>query len=196
MTITADPASTIDIRRHNFVGSLDRPALWKMYEATFAEIDGLAVQRHLMTSTEFHAVMIDSDVRKHLAYDGDRPRDRLVGQSVITNNLDAWPLISPRYFARRWPDLYAEKRIFYIGYVGTVKDAPAHTFRALISDMSREVFAADGMCVMDFCAHNVAELRMPTRTHALLRHLHPAPSSPLLVDEQQWWAWRFDGRQW
>lgn len=190
--MTARLAAWTGIHRRNCVGSEERHTMWAMYEQTFREIDELAVQRHLMTRAEFDAVMDDPAVRKHTAYDDDR----IVGQSVITDDLDAWPLISPRYFARHYPVEYAEKRIFYVGYVCTDPGAPITTFRDLIDDMAREVFACDGIAVMDFCTINVLR-GLPAATTRILRRLAPAGQAhPVQLDTQEFWAWRFDGQDW
>jgi hypothetical protein len=165
--------------------------VWDMYCEAFTDIDRQAAQRHLMTRAEFGHVMTDERVGKYLAY----ADDQVVGQAVITNDLAAWPLISPRYFETHWPELYAARRIFYIGYVCTSPDAPNHTFHDLIAEMSGPVFAADGMAVMDFCAVNTDALHLPRHVGILLDHLNPA-ADPKRIDRQEFWAWRFDGQPW
>lgn len=190
MTITDTRQLTVSHRE--ICGPVTLGWAWDLYRDAFTDIDAQAAQRHLMTRDEFDHVMTDRRIRKYFAFHGGTP----VGLAVITNDLDAWPLISPRYFARQWPDLYAARRIFYIGFACTVTGAPNHTFHDLIADLSKEVFAVDGMAVMDFCTRNAIGLRMPRRVGALLNHLHPAASEARLIDTQEFWAWRFDGNGW
>src|SRR5688572_13927439 len=68
---------------------------WTLYDAAFRELNGLAVQRHLMYRSEFDEVMRDQRVQKYLCMDDD---DTLCGLSTYTNDLHAMPLISPQYF--------------------------------------------------------------------------------------------------
>jgi hypothetical protein len=163
---------------------------WALYYETFMHVNRLAAQRHLMTADEFADVASDPRLGKHVAADDT---GRLQGLGVITNELPAWPLISPAYFAHRWPDHYRQKRIFYIGFVCARPDAPSSTFRDIISDMSEQVFAADGIAVMDFCMVNVKK-GLPRATTWLLNELH-AKAAGSRIDAQEFWAWRFDGQE-
>lgn len=180
---------TPDITRHRSDIYPDlADALHDQYTRAFTDVDTLAAQRHLMNGTEFRDVMYDPRIIKHVAR---TPTGNVIGHSVITNNLDAWPLISPRYFERHWPDLYREERIFYVGYVCTDEDAPHHLFRDLIADMAEPVFKVNGMAVMDFCTHNIVR-RVPQVAARILSRLNPVTTTALL-DRQEFYAWRFDG---
>jgi hypothetical protein len=168
---------------------------WSLYEATFTQINELAAQRHLMTLDEFYAVARDKRIRKFIAHDGTL--DRMVGLSTITNDLEAWPLISPPYFRKNWPDHYAREAVWYIGIVGVHPNWPgAHVFSALIKAMSPLVFESDGLAVMDFCAWNEDLRQMPRVTTALLKRLYPVGSNVQgeRVDAQSTWVYRFDGQ--
>src|SRR5262245_2149390 len=96
---------------------------WNLYSTAFDGLNALAVQRHLMYRDEFKDVMLDPRVQKflYLADDG-----ALCGLAPYTTTLDAVPLISPPYFERRWPEHYAQRRIWYCGFV-----AVEHTERAV-----------------------------------------------------------------
>jgi hypothetical protein len=162
---------------------------WSLYYETFHHVNELAAQRHLMTADEFTDVASDPRITKHVSLDDAR---RTQGLGVITNQLAAWPLISPPYFRRRWPEHFHENRIFYIGFVCVRPDAPSGTFREIIADMSQQVFAVDGIAVMDFCTVNVNK-GLPRATTWLLNSLHEnAVGGP--IDAQEFWAWRFDGK--
>lgn len=185
MTTTATPPTTIDTLTS--LGLAFQASAWEMYADAFADVDTLAAQRHLMYPDEFRSVMTDIRVRKYVALRGSE----MVGMSVMTNDLAAWPLVSPRYFARRWPEHYARRAIFYIGFICAVGNGLL--YRDLITAMYPPVIEADGIAVMDFCAHNIDTHRMPQRTHALLRRVNPAAQSGA-IDAQTFWAVRFDGQ--
>lgn len=164
---------------------------WALYQNTFADVNRLAMQRHLMTEDEFRDVAMDPRISKHVAVTpGTR---RMWGIGVITNQLAAWPLISPAYCEDRWPEHYHQNRIFYIGFVCAAPDAPSTTFREIIADMSEQVFAVDGIAVMDFCTATVLK-GLPRATTWLLNDLHDKAVGGR-IDAQEFWAWRFDGQQ-
>jgi len=160
---------------------------WALYLRIFTEINELAAQRHLMTADEFAAVYHDPNVLKFYIHDD---AGKLAGMSVLTQDLDAWPLISPRYFARRWPEHYARKAIWYVGFVGVVPHH-SHGFRELVNNMYAHVHANAGIAVMDFCTYNMTQRRLPAITLKLLRWINPAASIET-ADAQTFVVYRFD----
>lgn len=158
---------------------------WELYEEVFAEVNDLAAQRHLMTYAEFQTVYHDGDVRKFYAHD---EAGRLIGMATLTNNLAAWPLISPQYFARRWPHFYARRAIWYCGFVGARPNQ--HAFRNLVTDMYHLIHSNDGMTAMDFCTHNCITRRLPDATLKLLGRLDPTTSMEV-ADQQTFIVYHF-----
>lgn len=98
---------------------------WSLYENAFDDLRSLAVQRHLMLRPEFDELMLDKRVMKYAVRDEER--GRVAALATMTNDLHAVHLISPEYFQRRWPQLYAEQRIWYVSFVAVEPDyqAPA-----------------------------------------------------------------------
>ena len=180
------------VTQERVLGDLTAVKAWVMYEEVFAPINEMAAQRHLMTEAEFKEVAADQRIRKFLAYDHE---GHLVGISTITNDLDAWPLISPPYFRLNWPDRYEREAIWYIGFVGARAVEGENVFAALIEAMSPLVFDSDGITAMDFCSYNEDVRQMPRATRALLKRLHPSPWAVegRQVDTQATWVFRFDG---
>lgn len=174
----------------------DLDTTWQLYQRVFADINKRAAQRHLMTHHEYIDVAEDPRIRKYFAVqpDGDP-----VGLSTITNQLDAWPLISPEYFAHRFPDHYQRQAIWYIGYVG-VDTTPTgrprlHTFSQLIAAMYPQVIESDGLAVMDFCGYNIDVKHLPEVSRLVQHRLNPNVTGTVL-DRQEFWAFRFDGVSW
>lgn len=179
------------IVRHDNLAELladDYHEAWLFYLRTFDRIDELAAQRHLMTQDEFDHVALDPRVQKYLAVsDGGR----LVGMSTITNDLDAWPMVSPRYFAKHWPDRYERRAIWYIGFVGVSREGRReHAFRELITTMYPQVADSDGMTVMDYCAYNADVMNMPGVTIKLLQSINPTATGGR-IDTQGFYAYEF-----
>lgn len=132
---------------YDLAGELAETA-WRLYEDQFRELDGIALQRHLMTQAEFAYLCRLSAVQKWLVYD---PSGTLCGLATYTNNLHAMPLISPAYFARRWPFQYEQETIWYCGFV-CVDSTDRGVFRALIRAMYDQAAADEGIIALDYCA--------------------------------------------
>lgn len=159
---------------------------YRMYVDAFADIARLAAQRHLMTGDEFTAVCTDPRIIKYVATTGS---GAVTGMATLTNDLDAWPLVSTHYFAHHWPDLYMQRRIWYLGFACVAHPGvDGHIFESLIEHMSIPVRDAHGMVFMDFCTANVARLiRGIRRTVARLDPDHTFQ----VYDSQQFWGFDF-----
>jgi hypothetical protein len=161
---------------------------WALYHEAFRELNGLAVQRHLMFRHEFDDVMQDRRVQKYLCFDGN---DMLRGLSTYTNDLDAMPLISPQYFARRWPKHYAEHRIWYCGFVAVHTDAQAgSTFGELVEAMYLVAATQNGIIALDMCRFNVESRRL-SRVVPLMLHRLSGDVRTERMDEQSYWLYEF-----
>jgi hypothetical protein len=140
---------------------------WDLYETAFRDLNALTVQRHLMTRGEFDAVAADRRVEKWLAISD---AGVLHGLATYTNQLDAMPLISPAYFARRWPVEYAEQRIWYCGFVAV----PGHqqgVFLELITAGYRQAEELRGIIALDICRHNIEKYQLDKRVARWLQHI-------------------------
>lgn len=145
---------------------------WHFYQRIFTDIDTLAANRHLMYPAEFRYVADTLMIKKFLA---TNDAGRLLGMSVITNDLSTWPLISPHYFARHWPDHYHRDAIWYIGFVGVDREVAGtgHVFRDLITAMYPYVHDSQGLFVMDYCATNI-DRGIPRLTERVVTGINPA----------------------
>lgn len=168
-------------------------AAWELYYTTFEEVNTLAAQRHMMTYEEFAAVMGDKRVRKFLT----DTNGAMSGLAVITNDLDAWPLISPQYFARRWPEHAAQNRIWYVGFVAVRQDPRPEPglFAEIIRAMYQPVIESRGIAVMDYCLYNVQTREVPATAHRILERINPEVATSI-IDAQYFYGYRFDGQPW
>lgn len=153
---------------------------WKLYLDAFTVINTRAAQRHLMTWAEFDDVTYNERIEKYVAMAGSR----LVGLSVLIDDLEAWPLVAPEFFEQKFPG----RKVFYVGFVAT--DATPGVYAELVSAMYERVIAADGIAVMDFCGENVDDLLIARRVDVLLRRINPHAKKQL-ADRQEFWAWDF-----
>jgi len=162
--------------------------LWRRYAEVFADLDSLAVQRHLMYRSEFAEVMRDPRVQKYFSLDDN---GSLCGLSTYTNELTAIPLISPAYFERRWPELYAQRKIWYCGFVAVFPSGRAnHSFAELVEAMYLTAAAQNGIIGLDFCQFNDDQRRMSRVIRAMLQRLSGGVRAQC-VDQQSYWMYEF-----
>ncbi|GAA2535037.1 hypothetical protein [Winogradskya humida] len=178
MTITA-------LRSNPTVPDIDEA--WALYTDLFAEVNTAAAQRHLMTPDEFATVFHDPRILKFYARD---QAGKLAGMAVLTQYLEAWPLISPPFFARRWPEHFRRRAIWYVGFVGMMP-RHLHGFRELVRDMYAHISSNNGIAVADFCTHNVTRRRLPAITLKLLAGINP-DTTMQTADTQSFVAYDFD----
>ncbi len=157
-TPTVVETSTVAEVREVVDGDL-REQAWTLYSESFDELRYLAVQRHVMYRDEFDAVMADARVEKFLLWGHD---GSLQGLSSMTNHLPSMPLVSPEYFARRWPDRYQAGLIYYIGFLGVHPDSHGTgVFGDLVRAMTEPVSRVEGLAVIDVCTYNKDRLHLP-----------------------------------
>lgn len=163
--------------------------LWTMYDEAFRPLATLAVQRHVMWWEEFGDLINDRNVTKLVAVDEHGPS----GLALITNDLSAVPLVSPDYFAHRWPALYGQGRVWYVPFVCT-RQSPAAArgvFSQLVTALIRPVRDSDGVAVMDYCDWNV-DRRLPQVSGAILNRSYQG-GQVTRVDSQSFWAYNLTG---
>jgi hypothetical protein len=161
---------------------------WTLYHGAFRELNALAVQRHLMYRSEFDEVMRDQRVQKYLCLDDD---DTLCGLSTYTNDLYAVPLISPPYFERRWPQHFAERRIWYCGFVAVdPKGRTANAFGELVRAMYLVAATQNGIIALDMCRLN-DQVRRLSRVVPLMLHRLSGEVRTERMDEQSYWLYEF-----
>jgi hypothetical protein len=161
--------------------------VWTLYYEAFRELNAFAVQRHLMHRDEFVEVMLDRRVQKYLYLDDN---GTVRGLSTYTNYLEAVPLISPQYFERRWPEHFAQRRIWYVGFVAVHDDAPVTAFAELIETMHRTSAVDGGITALDIC-RRTDELRHLPRAVRVLLHRISGGVRMEQLDEQSYWLYEF-----
>lgn len=161
---------------------------WKLYLMAFDELRHTAVQRHVLYAEEFDGLMADPRVVKYLARDDE---DAVQGLAVFTNNLETMPLVSPEYFAHRWPEAYAERRIWYIGF--TAVHPYSHgtgLFGELVRVMTEVVSAADGVAIVDICRRNTERFALPSAIARLIHSWAPHMKD-VDLDAQTYYSYDF-----
>lgn len=158
-----------------------------LYRDAFADLNRRTVQRHLMTTAETLDVFADKRVRKYTSW--DHPTGRLNGLSVMTNELEAWPLISEEYFEEHFPAMRG--RIWYIGFVCAAPTAPPTVFPSLIAAMMDPIRASRGMGVLDYSSYVIAEKALDQRSERMIARIAPLRAATK-IDVQTFMAYEFD----
>jgi hypothetical protein len=160
---------------------------WRFYVDAFDELRTLAVQRHVYFRHEFETQMTDERVLKYVGIDGDCIR----ALATLTNDLHAVPLISPEYFEQRWPELYAQGRIFYVGFTAVQSGVKgAGVFVGVLHRMSERILSAESIMVLDVCAHNEAVHGLPNVVKIATGRIAGTVRSRRL-DSQSYWLYEF-----
>jgi len=162
---------------------------WATYSAAFDELRAATVERNVLYHHEFEALMVDKRVEKHMAL--DPATDSVVGLATFTNHLETLYWISPEYFAARWPDQYAQKKIWYLGFFA-IDPAYRHSgiFEAVIEQMWRPIRAGGGIAALDICGVNIS-LGLAGAISRTLKNLTPAVVTEE-IDVQTYWAFSLD----
>jgi GNAT superfamily N-acetyltransferase len=157
---------------------------WRLYATSFEELRAAAVQRHVMYRAEFDDVMADERVGKYVAHADD---GALVGLATLTNRLEAMPLISPEFFAARWPDHYAAGRVWYLGFIAIHPDhRGTGVFESVIEELWRPVRTSGGVAALDMCGRNEA-IGLPDAISRTLEAFTPDVVTTAL-DQQSYWS--------
>jgi hypothetical protein len=163
-----------------------RERAWEAYSSAFDELRTAAIQRHMMTRAEFDEVMADDRVRVYLA---EQPDGVIAGIATLANDLAAMPLVSPDFFAARWPEHYAAGRCWYIGLVGVRPSAQgAGAFQLIVGTVAATVGPPGGVLVLDVPQRNIESFHVP---HAVKRIADAVVSGATceMVDAQTYWAY-------
>jgi hypothetical protein len=167
---------------------------WALYELAFEQLRTAAAQRHVMLRAEFDAVLVDTRVTKYVAIEeaaDEATGGRCCALATATTELAAMPLISPEFFAHRWPQLYADRHIWYVGFVAV---APDHQrgplFGRIVGDVARSAAAVGGVTAMDVSRHVAEHRRLPQVLARYFSRLAPGTRG-VLLDEQSFWGYEF-----
>jgi GNAT superfamily N-acetyltransferase len=180
----------VELAVHRRVRADAADDLWGVYERAFQELRAQAVQRHLLTRKEFEEILADERVGKYVVTDPARG-GAACGLATLTNELSAVSLISPDYFAARWPELYDDRLIWYVGFLAVDPDYQGTgAIARLIGRLCAEVASTGGVIAADICEFNEEAMRLPTAFARLGRTFSPGLKQQRL-DAQVYWAYEF-----
>lgn len=157
---------------------------WELYATAFEELRTQAAQRHVLFREEFDAVMADARVTKLLGFDGQT----FAALAIYSTDLAAVPLVSPEYYAARFPREYAERVIYYVGFFAVRPDRQRSGILIdLMRSLALTVAAVGGIVAMDISGSRRAR-HMDKAVFRAVRSVAPQARC-LLLDEQSFWAY-------
>lgn len=163
-------------------------ALRTLYDRAFDDLRSRAAQRHALTHAEFDEVMGDKRVTKHVVADLDRA-GRPCGLSTLTNDLSAVPLISPEFYAARWPQTYARQQIWYVGFLAIDPDYHGTgVLGHLINSITTRLPSEGSVVAVDICQFNDDQMRLP-EVFARLAGTFTTQPTLRRLDAQTYWAY-------
>lgn len=163
-------------------------ALWRLYQRAFEDLKVLAVQRHVMFHGEFEGLLADERVAKYVV---TAPDGTVVALATMTNDLPAVPLVSPEYFAHRWPALYEKQAVWYVCFVAV---DPGHqsqgVMQRIIDAMCEEVSGHGGVICLDVCEFRETSVRLPMAIEVQANRSTPGIRR-VRLDAQVFWGYEF-----
>jgi GNAT superfamily N-acetyltransferase len=165
-------------------------ACWSFYDRAFEGLRARAAQRHALTRNEFDDQMVDDRVIKHIVFDAENV-GKPVGMTTVTNDLSAVPLISPEFYAARWPRFYAEQQIWYVGFLAVDPDYHGTGVLAqMIGSICEVIPQHGGVVAADICQFNQDAMLLPDAFGRLAGTFTRQPDKQRL-DTQVFWGYEF-----
>lgn len=156
---------------------------YQLYRDTFGDLEDKAAARQLLHEAEFLEEMLDDRVHKYVVRDED---GETVGMTTLTSDLETVPWVSPTYFARQYPEHYARKAVYYLGFTLVHPSRrKARVFHAMITRIAELMVAERAVAAWDMCMFN-DDRRLGGNAGRLLARLADVTIEP--VDRQTYYA--------
>jgi hypothetical protein len=161
--------------------------LYPLYHSAFEPLKIRAAARQVLTRTEFFAQMEDDRIDKYVAWE---PDGQPIGLITLTRHLDAVPWVSPEYFATRFPEQWARKAVYYLGYVLARPVTRRTQFLETICRVCVEPLVAErAVIAYDVCSYNNDMLGFADRISRVARQVDSSHVHKL--DAQVYYAVNF-----
>ena len=111
--------------------------------------------------------------------------------ATLTDDLSAVPLISPEFYAARWPQFYAGQQIWYVGFLAV--DPYYHgtgVLARMIGSICTVVPQHGGVVAADICQFNQDAMLLPDAFARLVGAFARQPEKQR-IDTQVFWAYEF-----
>jgi hypothetical protein len=162
-------------------------SLYRLYRRAFEPLASRAAARQVLSQNEFLTQLADHRIDKYVAWEGD---SEPIGIVTVTKDLEAVPWISPEFYATRFPEQWARKAVYYLGFT-LVRPATRRTsFLDTIVRLSVEPLVAEkAVIAYDVCSYNNDVLGFYNRVAGMLKEI--SNSQPEALDSQIYYGVNF-----
>jgi hypothetical protein len=141
------------VRRLAILDEATTERLWELYRAAFAPLAEATPDRQFLHHGEFRDEMSDARVWKYVGF--DEQDGEPFALATLTRHLEAMSWVSPEFFAARWPQEYAEGRVYYVGFVLVdVQRQRRGSYRELVDAVVRTLVARRAVAGFDISRQN------------------------------------------
>ncbi len=167
MTIETRMAVTIERQ----VDSLVAREFLEIYRECFEPLETLAATRQFFGDDEFLQHVALPSVLKYVGRDSNAEPCAL---GLAATDLRSLPWVNESFFASRWPDLYATKRIYYWSALLVRPDERGGPWvEAILEASTRRTLIDEAMVAMDCCKFNAEVVGLPQIVASVAeRHCH------------------------
>ena len=193
MSLSTEPLLGTDIwteggpwrfTRETAIDGAAAQTLYSLYRQAFEPLKIQAAARQVLTGDEFFGQMQDSRIDKYVAWE---PHGEPIGLITLTRHLDAMPWVSPEYFAARFPEQWARKAVYYLGYLLARPVTRRTRFLETICKLCIEPLVAErAVIAYDVCSYNNDVLGFADRISRVARQF--ADSHVHKLDAQVYYA--------
>ena len=173
--------------RESVVDGAAADLLFSLYQHAFEPLKTQAAARQVLTHDEFLAQMKDERIDKYVAWE---PDGAPVGLITLTRHLEAVPWISPEYLAARYPEPWARKAIYYLGFLlARPSTRPARFLETIVRSCITPLISERAVIAWDVCSHNDDVLNFSERISQVVQQ--SSHSHVKKLDTQVYYAVNF-----
>lgn len=137
----------------------------QIYRDAFDPLEELSPLRQSMTDDEFHEEMENHAVLKLVAW-GECGKPAAI--LCMTNDISCIPWLNPRFYAKRFPEHFEDRRIYFFGSLLVHPERRGEHYLGELLTVAIEFIVASGaIAAFDCCKFNVEETKLPDIIGAL-----------------------------
>lgn len=181
-SVRSDKRLGVSLTVHRAVSASYAERLWCLYESCMRPVSGEAALEHFYDRAVFDSLVRSESVATLIAEEGDV----LVGASLVTNDLNLVPQISPAFFRGLYPSHAARDALYYGIVVFADGRRGAVLSGRLMTETGQLVAREGGVLLFDVCDRKRSSLGIDKHASNIARW-YPSASIDC-VDRQSFFA--------
>ncbi len=168
------------------VTGADADAAWATYRESLAPLASVAAMKQQLPEADLRAALADPEIRKYVGRDG---AGAVVAVLTLTPELRT-ENISGAFYAERYPEHYAARRLLYLGFLVVRPEAQARgLIMLLVGRLTSDLEAEGGVVAFDVCGYNDETFAFARLCRLVAARTRPAVLTTL--DVQTYYAIEF-----